>query len=217
MTMRKIANEVVQKAATYAGYRELVDQLLAEGKATGPHQSEALTHYSELNVARMRRLDKTTKLQEDTFEIVRSIDRPMIWLTLTEGWCGDAAQIVPVVEKIAAENDLVKHQIILRDEHPDVMDQFLTNGGRSIPKIIFLDAESLEVLGDGGPRPAEVQERVMEAVESLRNMEAGEEKKAYEYELKKDVQLWYAKDKTRSVQAEFLTALEKALATTSVD
>lgn len=215
--MRKIATAVMQKAATYAGYRELVDQLLAEGKSTGPHQSDALTHYSELNVARMRRLDKTTKLQETTFEVVRSIDRPMIWLTLTEGWCGDAAQIVPVVEKIAAENELVEHRIILRDEHPEVMDMFLTNGGRSIPKIIFLDAESLEVLGDWGPRPSEIQARVMEAVDQLRNIEAGEEKKAYEYQVKKDVQLWYAKDKTRTVQAEFLNALEGALATASVD
>ncbi|MEM1217327.1 MAG: thioredoxin family protein [Bacteroidota bacterium] len=215
--MRKIAPAVMQKAATYAGYRERVDQLLAEGKSTGPHQSDALTHYSELNVARMRRLDKTTKLQETTFTVVQSIDRPMIWLTLTEGWCGDAAQIVPVVEKIAAENELVEHRIILRDEHPEVMDMFLTNGGRSIPKIIFLDANSLEVLGDWGPRPSEIQARVMEAVGQLRNMESGEEKKAYEYEVKKDVQLWYAKDKTRTIQAEFLNALEGALATASVD
>lgn len=201
--MKKISNPVVQAAYSYADYRALIDRLLAENKSTGPHQSPALTNYSQMNVARMRRLDKTTQLSEASLALMKEIQRPLIWLTITEGWCGDAAQIVPVLEKMAAENPRVDHRLILRDDHLDIMDQFLTNGGRSIPKTLLLDAETLDVLGDWGPRPAVVQKMVMDAKEQAMKMDDPEARKAFEYEVKKDVQLWYAKDKTQAIQTEF--------------
>lgn len=194
-----IDRNLIDQSMTYPSFRKIVDDLFAENKTTGNNHSEAMLHYAKMNIVRMKRLDKTTKLSDQTIETIKNIDRPMIWLTITEGWCGDAAQILPVVERIAKENNNIDHHVILRDENLDVMDQFLTNGARSIPKIIFLDQETLEVLGDWGPRPAVVQKMVMDA----------KQKKLDRTVLNTDVQRWYAKDKTKQIQQEFIEAIEK--------
>ncbi|MCB9053027.1 MAG: thioredoxin family protein [Lewinellaceae bacterium] len=209
--MKKISSEVVRQSLTYEAYRQLTDELLAQGKTTGENHSEAMIHYTQLNVARMNRLDKTTRLLENVQEQLRHLNQPMIWLTLTEAWCGDAAQIIPVLQKMADVSEHIELRLILRDEHPGIMDAFLTNGGRSIPKVILLDARTLEVLGSWGPRPAEVQEMVMAARADLSAMTDKEEKKIRYLELTAATQKWYARDKTRSIQQEFLTALREGV------
>lgn len=196
---------------TYDAYRQLTDELLAQGKTTGENHSEAMIHYTQLNVARMNRLDKTTRLLEATREQLQHVNRPMIWLTLTEAWCGDAAQIIPVLQKIAEASELVELRLILRDEHPEIMNAFLTNGGRSIPKVILLDAQTLDVLGSWGPRPAVVQEMVMAARADMEALTDKEAKKERYQELTAAAQKWYAKDKTQSIQEEFLKAVKESL------
>ena len=209
--MKNISRKVVSQSMTYPTYRQLTDKLLAQGKTTGGNHSDAMIHYTQLNVARMNRLDKTTRLLEGVKEQLQQINRPMIWLTLTEAWCGDAAQIIPVLQKMAEASGHAELRLILRDEHPDIMDAFLTNGGRSIPEVILLDARTLEVLGSWGPRPAEVQEMVMAARADLSAMTDKEEKKIRYLELTAATQKWYARDKTRSIQQEFLTALREGV------
>ena len=194
---------------TYQTYRQLTDELLAQGKTTGGNHSEAMIHYTQLNVVRMNRLDKTTRLLEGVKEQLQQINRPMIWLTLTEAWCGDAAQTIPVLQKMTEVNELVELRLILRDEHPEIMNAFLTNGGRSIPKVILLDAQTLGVLGSWGPRPAAVQEMVMSAKADLDVLTDKEDKKNRYHELITAAQKWYAKDKTKSIQQEFLSVLDR--------
>ena len=194
---------------TYQTYRQLTDELLAQGKTTGGNHSEAMIHYTQLNVVRMNRLDKTTRLLEGVKEQLQQINRPMIWLTLTEAWCGDAAQIIPVLQKMTEVNELVELRLILRDEHLEIMNAFLTNGGRSIPKVILLDAQTLGVLGSWGPRPAAVQEMVMSAKADLDVLTDKEDKKNRYHELITAAQKWYAKDKTKSIQQEFLSVLDR--------
>ena len=148
---------------TYPAYRQHIDELQADGKTTGTDQSLAMQHYTELNVVRMRRLDKTARLTEDSLAQIAAIKRPLIWLSITEAWCGDAAQILPVIQKLADQHPLVEHYLVLRDEHPELMDAFLTNGtSRSIPITIVIDAVTQEVLGHWGPRPAELQAYLMD-------------------------------------------------------
>ncbi|MCB0561388.1 MAG: thioredoxin family protein [Lewinellaceae bacterium] len=209
--MKKISSEVIGRSMTYDAYRQLTDELLAQGKTTGENHSEAMIHYTQLNVARMNRLDKTTRLLEATREQLQHVNRPMIWLTLTEAWCGDAAQIIPVLQKIAEASELVELRLILRDEHPEIMNAFLTNGGRSIPKVILLDAQTLDVLGSWGPRPAVVQEMVMAARADMEALTDKEAKKERYQELTAAAQKWYAKDKTQSIQEEFLKAVKESL------
>jgi len=209
--MNHIPESILAQAMDYDTYRRLTSELLAEGKTTGENHSDAMINYTQMNETRMNRLDKTTKLTEEAKEALAGINRPLIWLTLTEAWCGDAAQILPVLEHLANASSSSKLRLILRDEHPDIMNAFLTNGGKSIPKVIILDAESHKVLGSWGPRPEAVQQMVMEAKADLEHIDDKTEKKARYQILLKETQKWYAKDKTRRIQHEFMSALQESV------
>lgn len=184
----------------YHEFNQMVAGLVSEGKTTGPHQSDALLHYTELNLKRMTRLDKTIKLTEELTQMLQGLQKKYIWLVITEGWCGDAAQIIPALNTMAEASDNISLRLILRDEHLDLMEQYLTNGAKSIPVLICLDADSLEVLGHWGPRPLVPQEMVMKNKE---NHELSHD------DLVLQLQKWYNKDKTLSIQQELLRAIEK--------
>lgn len=178
---------------TFAEYVSLIDKLLLENKTTGENQSEEMFHYGKMNRQRMKRLEKTTVLQESLKTKIRKLTKPQLWLILTEGWCGDAAQSLPVLEKIAAENPLIQTRYVLRDENLKLMDQYLTNNARSIPKLIILDAETFEELATWGPRP----QNAMDYFNELKHQ--GVEK----LEIMEGLQRWYLADKTVSIQQEF--------------
>ncbi len=185
--------EYLEKAMTFAQYIELIDGLLAEGKTTGTNQSEEMFGYGKLNRQRMHRLGKTVELGADVKTAAANTSRKQIWLIITEGWCGDAAQNIPVIEKIAAESVNIETRYILRDDNLELMDRFLTGGARSIPKLIALDTETLDVLGAWGARPEATQKLFHELKES------GMEKPL----ILENMQRWYNDDKTGSIQAEF--------------
>ena len=184
----------IEKAMTFSDYEKLIDDLLAENKTTGLNQSEAMVGYARLNRQRMVRLKKTIDLDETVRAYIQANPRRMIWLIITEGWCGDAAQTIPVIEKIAAESDKIKTRYILRDENPELIDLFLTRGARSTPKLIALDAETLEVLGSWGSRPQAAQDL-------FSKMKADGTEKAVILE---EIQRWYNADKGLSLQHEFV-------------
>ncbi|MEQ1642625.1 MAG: thioredoxin family protein [Pyrinomonadaceae bacterium] len=184
----------IEKAMTFAEYEKLIDDLLEENKTTGLNQSEAMVGYARLNRQRMVRLKKTIDLDETVRAYLQANPRLMIWLIITEGWCGDAAQTVPVIEKIAAESDKIKTRYILRDENPELIDLFLTRGARSTPKLIALDAETLEVLGSWGSRPQAAQDL-------FSKMKADGTEKA---DILEEIQRWYNADKGLSLQHEFV-------------
>ncbi|MFN6964206.1 MAG: thioredoxin family protein [Pyrinomonadaceae bacterium] len=184
----------VERAMSYATYLELMDRLVVEGRTTGPNQSEALVQFTKLNRQRMQRLDRTIELTERAIAAARGVQRPMIWLIITEAWCGDAAQNIPPIEKIAASGDKIETRYILRDEHPELIDRFLTNGARSIPKLIALDAAAFAVLGTWGARPSAAQ-RLFEELKAQ-----GVDKPV----ILEQIQRWYNADRTVSLQNEFV-------------
>ncbi len=189
-----ITPDVITSGISYEEYRELIDTLLAEGKTTGENQSEQIVEYAKLNNQRMNRIDKHTELTEDAASVLKNIRKPQTWVVLTEGWCGDAAQNVPVIAKMAAASDKISLKLLLRDEHPDIMDAYLTNGGRSIPKLIALDDESQEELFIWGPRPEPAQE-IMHVFKN--NPNSRERKEVYQ-----QIHKWYADDKSETMQKE---------------
>lgn len=196
--MKEIIQNALHKAYSYEEYIAMVQQLAAEGKSTGPIQSESLLHYSTLNLHRMQRLDKTITLSAELVDRVSQIQEPVIWLVISEGWCGDAAQILPILHKMAQQNSSITLQIVLRDENESLMDLFLTKGTRSIPKLIAL-TPSLEVRYSWGPRPSEATRKVEMYKEAHGLLDA---------EFKKDLQLWYAKNKGKAVQEDFMALLD---------
>jgi hypothetical protein len=192
-----ITQEHIQKGYSYEAYRAIVDSLLKENKSTGPNQSESLLNYTKLNVQRMNKWDKIIKLDEELIAIARSINTPIHWVVLTEGWCGDAAQNLPVIAKVAALNPHIKLTLLLRDENPEVMEAYLTKGGKSIPKLIMLN-EDLEPLKTWGPRPGIVQNMLFE-MKSESN---------YSYDtFAVAAHTWYAKDKGKTLQQELKALL----------
>lgn len=192
-----ITPEIIENALDYGQYRQMIDTLLAANLTTGTDQSASRIDYSRMNVQRMNRIDKHVALLPELEQIILAIKRPMVWLVLTEAWCGDAAQNLPVFAKIAAIQPLIQLRFILRDEHLEIMDQFLTNGTRSIPKVIVLAADNLKVLGHWGPRPAEAHALVMALKAS------GMAHDDYILEVHK----WYGTNKTLALQNELITQI----------
>ncbi len=193
-----ITQELVNEAMTYEQYRSLIDGLLEQGLTTGPKQNETMLNYGRLNQKRMKKWEKIAKITPELQERLLDIKKPVTWLVLTEGWCGDAAQNLPLINKMAEINPLINLKLILRDENLQVMDEFLTDGGRSIPKLIVLDPETLTVLGTWGPRPAPMQKLVMDNKVS--------KEKSYS-ELNEEMHLWYARDRGITLQNEILAIL----------
>jgi hypothetical protein len=187
-------------AMSYKEYREKIDRLHEEGKVTGPNQTEDLLTYSKLNVHRMDRWDKHTHLSDHTKEVVGKIDKSVTFLVLTEGWCGDAAQIVPVIQQIANLNSSIQTKYIIRDENLEIMDMFLTGTGRSIPIFILID-EKGKVLGHYGPRPRKAQELISQLKADYADMDV----------IKEKLHLWYARDKHQELEMEFIQLLEQKL------
>ena len=194
-----ITKEALNAAMSYDSYMNLLIDLLAEGKTTGDNQSEAMVEYGKMNVQRMKRLNKTIQLQQELKDVLSGLTRKMTFLVLTEGWCGDAAQNVPVFNKLVEHTTNIDLKLILRDENLEIMDAYLTNGGRSIPKLIALDSSTLEVIGTWGPRPEAAQFMVTE----FKKIENGDYS-----EFVKEVQLWYARDKTNAMQNELIDLLK---------
>ena len=184
---------------TYSKYRALVETLVEEGKSTGEMQSDDLTNYSFLNNKRMERLDKKGVVPEEYVEKIKQFNRPVEWIVLTESWCGDAAQILPFINKVADLNEHIDLKIALRDENLELMDQHLTNGGRAIPKLIMRDKATKEVIDTFGPRPSEATKMV----ETYKNTYG-----TLTPEFKKDLQLWYTKNKGKNAINDLVSLLD---------
>jgi hypothetical protein len=192
----------LEKALSYEDYRDHIDELLAQGKVTGPQQSESLAEYTKLNVARMKRIDKTIAVLPEVERVIKSIEKPQTWIVITEGWCGDAAQIVPVFNALAKLNDKINLQLVLRDDNLELMDQYLTNStSRSIPKLIVTEADTLQELFNWGARPKALQNEVDKMKANNVSFD----------EIKEMLHGWYAKDKTFTTQKELAELFEKTM------
>jgi Thioredoxin len=174
------------KSVSYVDYQKIITDLLAEGKSTGNEQSEELLHYSKLNETRMHRLDKTLQVPDGVVKKLHSLKKEYIWLVISEGWCGDAAQIVPILFKLASVSDKIKLKLLFRDENEPLMNCFLTNGSKSIPKVIVLDKSTAEYKTNWGPRP----EGATHLIKSYKAQYGMVDETA-----KTELQLWYLHDK----------------------
>jgi len=192
-TGQKIESGYLQKAISYDAYKSLINELVRSGKATGPDQSEAMVHYTQLNQQRMHRVEKTIQVLPEVAAQLSGISRSQVWLVLTESWCGDASQSLPVLHALAELNPLISLRLLLRDENLELMDRYLTNGiSRSIPRLIAVDALTSDVLFTWGPRPAALQE----SFEGMRS-----EGLPFQV-IKEELQRWYNQNKTVLIQEE---------------
>lgn len=187
-----ITEKHLAAALSYADYLQLVEELVSKNATSGSHQSETFIQYTKINLQRLTRVHKTTLLHESLKNTLRHLTKNYIWVVLTESWCGDAAQSLPVLHLMEEYSNNIELKLLLRDEHLDVMDSHLTNGSRSIPKLICLEKNTLKQVFVWGPRPAEAQN----LAQSLLANGVDKETKGLE------IQKWYNADKGQSIQHE---------------
>lgn len=197
-TQDKLLKASIKKGISYDTYITLVNQLLKENKSTGHTQNDDYLNYSKLSERRMKRWDKTFKLSQEDKDFFGDLEKNITFLVVSEGWCGDAAHALPIISKIAEASPHIDLKIVLRDDNDELIENFKTNGAKSIPKLIALD-DNLNVLFTWGPRPSEARTMVDDYKATHGQLTP---------EFKEDLQKWYNNDKGQSIVKDIKSELE---------
>ena len=198
-----VTHEVIEKGFSYSEFVQLTQQLVEEKRTTGANQSEAYLEYTRMCLQRMNRWNKTAKVSEKMTHLMESIQESQIWLIITEAWCGDGAQSIPYLAKLAELNPKIKLRIIMRDEYPEIMDAYLTNGARSIPKLVAFTEDLKVELFTWGPKPLYLMNR---------HKEYKHDSKGLSYSgFLEEIHLWYAKNKNQDLEAELFPLIQASL------
>jgi hypothetical protein len=192
--------DVVQRfrnAQTYQEYEEglriydatpLPEDAAADDRA---HKS-----FATINLQRASRIARSYIPGEEVTAAVHAVSGAQLWGVISEVWCGDSAQVIPYLARIASVREDITFRVMVRDENPDIMDRYLTNGKRSIPKLIVWRAEGTELF-TWGPRPSGAQAVVEEA------LAAGVPKE----ERLERLHLWYGRDRGKGIEGELAALL----------
>lgn len=184
----------LRKGISYDQYK----QNMAEDLATT--EDGRMKEYINLNQRRMQRVEKTFIPSGEILSQLKSLKHKTYWLVLTEHWCGDASQTLPALQRIAEKSGgMIELKLVYRDQHDELMNAYLTNETRSIPKLVQLDAH-FNVTGIWGPRPTVAQKMVKE----LKANPATQSTYA------NDLHLWYARDKQQSLEKEISKLIFRA-------
>lgn len=193
---------VLMQSLSYEEYRKLVNELVVEGKTTGDTHSDKLLEFTKLNIHRMNRLDKTIRLSERAIRQLQNNTNSYKFLLIGDAWCGDCAQIIPVINKIALSSyDRISLTIISRDAHSDLTEKYQTNGAKAIPKLLIIDEQTWNVILTWGPRPKPAQTIML-------NWKENRETIPWE-DFEKELHLWYTKDQGETIVDELVNIIEK--------
>jgi hypothetical protein len=184
-------------------YRALFERIVASGEPYGPPGGGYGADYTKLNLARTRRIEKTFKVLPEVQAVLGSL-APQTWLVITEPWCGDSAQNLPVLQRLAELAPSVEFRIALRDEDTQLIDRFLTNGARSIPKLIAFDPTNEAVRFMWGPRPQAAHDLVMA------NKTKPADEQLSKEALAEALHRWYHENGGHDVQMEMGSLLSEA-------
>lgn len=201
MTPEFFRQGTLSEGIGYQQYRALFEAEV-EAHRQGSQDPRLVTYgdYITLNWQRSLRVEKTFEPSEEARRAMESIAEEQTWMVLTESWCGDSAQTLPVLHRLASLSPKVRFVIMQRDTHSDIMDLYLTAGARAIPKLVAFNADG-EELFRWGARPAAAQALVEEHKQNNTPRE----------EMYAAVHLWYAKDHGRSTEAELAALVVSAL------
>lgn len=178
-------------------YLNYFEQVVANPQDYPVYQDETFHKYAELNLSRTNRWLKRFEVSQQTKDFISKINEPQKWIVITEPWCGDAAHSVPQLFKISELNENIELIIQLRDEEPFLIEQYLTNGGKSIPKLVIRNQNDQDI-AVWGPRPEKLQELFYQYKEEGVAMD----------EIKETVQKWYNVDKGVEIQNDIINLLK---------
>jgi hypothetical protein len=170
-----------------------VQQLVSEGKTSGNNPTPSLIEFTKLNLKRMERIYKTLIIEDSLLERINKLNEPQHWIVITEAWCGDSAQTLPLIGKISQLSPYIQITIISRDENLHLFEKYHTNGANAIPKLIAFNNKGEEIF-QWGPRPSEAQQILL-------NWKKNPQGKSWE-DFEIELHSWYAKDRTFSSQKE---------------
>lgn len=193
-TTTRIPTNIPMTDPTTRSFADFVERAAARVEAADP--ADPMTPYRPLNLSRMKRLQTTYEPSHAMRTAMESLHAPRTWLVITEDWCGDSAQTLPILAAIAQLNPQVDFVIVDRDTNPDIMDRYLTNGSRSIPILVARDAKGND-LWTWGPRP----DAMLALIEEWKA--AGRPKEDWYTEL----HTWYAHDKGTSTEADIIARM----------
>lgn len=188
---------ILKNTLTWEEYSVLFNDILTAEQPKAPYDNPEYLDYTKLNNSRLKRWMKTGEINEELTAIITKITEKQTWYVITEHWCGDAAHILPFIYKMTELNDAIELKMILRDTEPYMIEDYLTNGGKSIPKVVIRN-EKEEDLYTWGPRPKEAQELYQKLVDEKADFE----------KMKIDLQKWYNTDKGVKIQQEFIALLK---------
>ena len=205
----RILNPTLDLNISTLSYKEYLkifnDQISVENSELLNEQDKKHFENRKINFQRTSRLNKTFIPDDETKDIFSQIETKQLWFVISESWCGDSAQNLPIIAKLASLSEKINFKIVLRNSNLDFMDQYLTNGNRCIPKLIVFDENDNELFV-WGPRPAEAQN----IFTNLKN--EGVEKS----EINKKLHLWYGRNRGREVEKEIAELMEKILNSVTV-
>lgn len=196
--IRQRRKRTMKNTASWEEYLDKFDRILSADLPETPYDNKDYFNYVKLNASRQGRWLKKGELNKSLIKTLKGVKTPQTWSIITEPWCGDAAHNIPFLYLMTKENENIELKIIWRDTAPFIIEDYLTNGGKSVPKLIVRDDNGKDVF-TWGPRPEECQK----LYDQLKAKEANFE------EVKIELQKWYNKDKGRSIQKELEQLINK--------
>ncbi|MFH0733598.1 MAG: thioredoxin family protein [bacterium] len=197
MNLSIIKDKIKQNGLTYPKFVNQIEQKINNTITDSLNDEEKhLFEYTKLNYQRMTRINKTYKINNTLCSLLTKISIPQVWMVITEDWCGDSAQNFPYIYKFSECNPLITFTVLQRDNNLEVMDLFLTNGTRSIPKLVVFDQND-NILFQWGARPKEAQDLVT----NWKNEGIPKE------EFLEKLHLWYGRNRGKAIEQEFINLL----------
>ncbi|NOX67358.1 MAG: thioredoxin family protein [Chlorobi bacterium] len=201
MNKKELIDKIRKNGISFEQFNKQADAyVLNADDSLMDNEEKRLLNFTKLNQRRTYRILKTYKVSEKIKEAVSKVNEPQLWIVLTEDWCGDSAQNLPYLYKISQLNDNIELIILYREDNIDIMDMYLTNGGRAIPVIVGFDNDGNELF-KWGPRPEEAKKLVAHWKAE------GDSKEQFLEKL----HLWYGRNKGKAFEKDILRLLNHSV------
>jgi Thioredoxin len=192
------AHEYWEKSFSYQQYKSTFEAIIMRSEKNIEASEKEMHNYYTLNWARSKRVEKVYTMSDNAKSVLSGLTIKQKWIVITEAWCGDSSQSLPILAALAEyRSDIIDFRICSRDLYPELLELYKTNGSMGIPKLIAIDSNGIELF-TWGTRPIKAQE-VFDALKH----DNQEKSKIYEA-----VHLWYAKDKGQTVEIEIVSLLK---------
>ena len=199
--LQTITPAVLTNTLTFDQYLQLMQDIVTEKiPRQGMYEADSTFRYTQSNLERTTLVMKEIVLNQKLYNSLSELQEEWIWLVLSEPWCGDASWGLTALYMIAQSTDNIDFRVLLRDEYPEIIAAYQTNGGNAIPKMVCLRKSDLKELGTWGPRPQVLQQMVLNY------------KQDAHFDFKESVRkihAWYLQDMTKTIQHEIIDFIKQ--------